>query len=157
MTKNVRVVNSLIAAAKTTEEILVLCGQIAAVLAIAFLFFDAIRCIVKHRNFKLSVTALAFLSVAAVLFLVGQFAFQGIVSVILSIVSLVFLVGYLICDILIVFGNIKRNKKNMQNEQSENGEAHAADAPEDEVAEAAVPTHAEETAQEKSDTADAEK
>lgn len=103
----------------TTEEILILCGQIAAVLAIAFLFYDAIRCIIKQRNFKLSITALSFLSLASILFLVGQFAFTGVISVILSIVALVFLVGYLICDILIVFGNIKSNKKNLSTDLTE--------------------------------------
>lgn len=96
----------------TVEEILLLCGKIFAALAIVFLFYDVIASIVKRKNIKLSVCALVFLSLAAILFSVAQFILKdGIVCVILSIVALVFLMVYLVCDVFMVVGNMKMSKR----------------------------------------------
>lgn len=113
----------------TPEEILILCGQIAAVLAIAFLFYDVIVSIVKKRNTKLSIVALVFLSAAAVLFVVAQFILKtGIIATILTILAIALLAAYLICDVIIVLGNMKRNKKELEESQTESAPDAQTDA-----------------------------
>lgn len=98
----------------TPEEIFTLCGQIVAVIGIAFLFFDAIMSIIKKRNIRLSIVALVFLSLAVILFLVGQFVLDaGLVGTVITILSIVFLLAYIVCYVLIVFGNAKLRKKQL--------------------------------------------
>lgn len=95
----------------TVEEILLLCGKIAAVCAIVVLYVDVILSIIKRRNIKLSILSLVFLSLATVLFVTATFIIKdGLASTVLSMLAIAFLAAYLICDIIVVVGNVKRRR-----------------------------------------------
>ncbi len=92
------------------DKILQWCGIVFGIVGVTCLFLEAIGSIRKHNNTKLSILSLVFLTVSLVGYIVTELVLrsQGLPSF-FSVVWVVFLWAYLICNLV---SYLKINKKN---------------------------------------------
>lgn len=108
------------------EKVLQWCGIVFAVVGVVCLFLEAIGSIRKHNNTKLSILSLVFLTISLVGYIITEVVLRskGLPSF-FSVVWVVFLWAYLICNLV---SYLKINKKNRALKKSEKAIAEQSES-----------------------------
>ena len=94
-------------------------GLAVAIVVVAFLMVDLVINIKKRNHVKLNITALVFLVLALVGYVITQFVLTNLPAIV-GFVWVAFLVAYLICDVIlaVVIGKDNRRAKRDSAEDS---------------------------------------
>ncbi len=90
---------------------------VVAALGLALLFTDLIMNIKKRQHTRLNIVALVFLSVSLICFILTQWVIKNLPPF-MSLIWIAFLVGYLVCDIILAVGIGKDNRRKKKAEQA---------------------------------------
>lgn len=91
-------------------------GLVVAVLGMCLLFSDLIINIKKRRNTRLNVIGFVFLTLSLVCYVLTQFVFTNLSSM-MTFIWIPFLVGYLVCDVIVAICIGKENARKKQEKQ----------------------------------------
>ncbi|MCM1194908.1 MAG: hypothetical protein NC332_03140 [Firmicutes bacterium] len=105
------------------DTILEWCGRIFGIVGVIFLFVEAIGSLRKRSNTKLTILSLVFLSISVIGYLLTDLILRNKnLPVIFSLLWIVFLWAYLICNLISAVSISKRTRSAKKAETEENRE-----------------------------------
>ncbi len=111
----------------TSMEVAKWVALVVAVLGLCLILSDLIINIKKRRNTRLNIIGLVFFVLSVLCFVLTQFVFADQLPSVLSLIWIVFLICYFVCDVIIAVCIGKQNKQNGVTVRKRKGKKNGAD------------------------------